>query len=298
MDDYQNSRHAVFGKYVHKQSRGIEIGPGYRPTFPKSQGYQISVVDHCDTDALRAKYQADGNVPSQLVEQIESVDAVWTGGSYVSTPGLPPEADYVVACHVIEHAVDIAGFLLDCSSLLKPGGFLLLAIPERRCVLDYYRPSTTLGDVLLAHLNPSAYDLKSEMDEVWYGALYSNSGAWTCEHLALCVSKDQYPEPQHPVEQAGGIWRKKYQNYKNISAMPVGKYRDAHRWVLDEINFQEIVAFLRAYAGLNLAIETMPGTYGCEFYAVLRKLDASNQIDVDEIEWARLQSLKDKRQKI
>lgn len=296
MDDYQLARNGVFNLYVSKMARGIEIGPSYRPTFPKSQGYQVTVIDHCSTGELRKKYEADGNVPGQLVEQIESVDVVWTGGSYAKTPGLPQEVDYVVASHVIEHTVDLAGFLHDCSSLLKIGGHLLLAIPERSCVLDYYRPATTMGDVLLAHLDPMAYDIKSEMDELWYGALYSGSGAWTKEHLNLCLSKGSHPESQYIANHSGIHWNNVCESYRKQQDLP-NSYRDAHRWVLDPINFKEIVTFLAAYTGLGMRIETMPGRFGCEFYAVLRKVDKGSQIDADEIEWARLQSLTVKRPK-
>ena len=145
MDDYQTSRSRVFAPYVDKLARGIEIGPGYRPTFPKAQGYSITVIDHCPTEDLIAKYQMDQTVPDELVRQIEPVDVVWSGGSYSDLPGLAGNADYVAASHVIEHATDVCGFLQDCASLLKPGGLLLLAIPDRNFVLDCYRPPSTLG---------------------------------------------------------------------------------------------------------------------------------------------------------
>jgi 2-polyprenyl-3-methyl-5-hydroxy-6-metoxy-1,4-benzoquinol methylase len=90
---------------------------------------------------------------------------------------------------VIEHATDLCGFLTDCSALLKEGGTLLLAIPDRWCVLDYYRPASTLGDVLLAHIHPQAYDIKSQLDEAWYGALLDGGGAWSAAHLRLATQE-------------------------------------------------------------------------------------------------------------
>lgn len=56
MDQYQINRRQVFSPYVQRQLRGIEIGPGYRPTFPKAEGYSVTVIDCCGTDELRARH--------------------------------------------------------------------------------------------------------------------------------------------------------------------------------------------------------------------------------------------------
>ncbi len=271
MDDYQIARQRAFGSSVPAGSVGIEIGAGFRPTFPKAAGYAVTVVDHCDTATLRDKYDRDPNVPRELVAQIEPVDVVWSGGSYRDAAGMPRDVDFVVACHVIEHATDLVGFLADCAGLLAPGGRLLLAIPDRRCVLDCCRPASTLGDVLLAHVAPDAYDLKSHLDEVWSGSLLDRAGAWSMEHLMAAANAGRKPLPQHPAAVAGGLWR------RCVAAGHVphnGGYRDAHRWVFDADSFEEIVSFLEVHGGVPLALESLPPTYGCEFYAILRRQDA------------------------
>src|SRR3974390_40693 len=118
MDAYQLSRNNAFGPYASKYDRGIEIGPSYRPTFPKALGYQVTVIDHCSAPDLVEKYKNIPFIPEELVAQIEPVDIVWTGSTYRDLPGLIGAADYVAACHVIEHARDVCGFLKDCSALL------------------------------------------------------------------------------------------------------------------------------------------------------------------------------------
>ena len=80
MDDYQTLRQQHFLQYVQRDFKGIEFGPGYRPTFPKSDGFRVIVVDHCSTSELKAKYDSDANVPNELVKQIEEVDVVWNEG--------------------------------------------------------------------------------------------------------------------------------------------------------------------------------------------------------------------------
>jgi SAM-dependent methyltransferase len=285
MDNYQVSRRAVFGPYLNKASRGIEIGPGYRPTFAKSDGYSVVVIDHCSTADLIAKYDADSSIPKELVAQIEAVDIVWTGGSYSSLPGLSGAFDYVAASHVIEHATDVCGFLQDCSSLLKPGGHLLLAIPHRSCILDYYRPPSTLGDVLLAHVAPHAYDVKSRLDEAWYGALLDGGGAWSEAHRQLAAQAGRVPLPQHGPGLAQHVWA------TTVGGPLVpGPYRDAHRWVFDPSSFEEMAVFLELHAGTGLHLVSMPGVFECEFYAVLRKT-APPPGQASELERSRLGAL-------
>jgi Methyltransferase domain len=269
MDQYQINRQQVFAPYVRRESRGIEIGPGYRPTFPKSEGYSVTVIDYCATDELIAKHDADTNIPKELVKQIETVDVVWSGDSLQHLPVVSGGVDYVVASHVVEHATDLCGFLKDCSAVLKEGGFLLLAIPDRRCVMDCYRPVSTVGDVLLAHLLPHAYDVKSQLDEVWYGAVLDNYGAWSMAHLRHATQCGRVPSPQYPVNVAGSLWMRCMARPKDLASGQA--YRDAHRWVFDPASFAEIASFLAVNAGTQLHLEPMPAPFECEFYVVLRK---------------------------
>jgi len=281
MDAYQIARRRSFSRYVGPQARGVEIGPSYRPTFPKAEGFQITVVDHCPTDELRAKYAADGNVPASLVEQIEEVDVVWHGAGYRDQPGMPQAVDFVVASHVIEHVVDVCGFLKDCGGLLREGGVLLLAIPLRRCIMDCYRPASTLGDILLAHVMPWAYEIKSRLDEAWFHALLGSGGAWAIEDLRAAARAGRMPVPIHSVDAAGDVWR------HGVADSPTESkpYRDAHRWVFDPETFEEIIAFLSIFADTGLVLESQPGGHDCEFHAVLRKqgVDANQLASLDAL---------------
>ena len=267
MDAYQLARRRSFGPYVSPAHRGIEIGPSFRPTFAKRDGFTVTVVDHCPTAELRAKYAADGNVPRELWAQIEEVDVVWAGGRYRDLPGIPAGADYVVASHVIEHVRDLCGFLQDCSGLLRAGGVLLLAIPLRRGIMDCYRPASTLGDVLLAHVDPARYELKSRLDEAWSQALLGAGGAWAPEHLREAAAAGRLPEPMQSVAAAGAVWRE----LVAAPPRPEDPYRDAHRWVFDPETFAEIAWFLALNADTGLVPEALPGGHDCEFHAVLRR---------------------------
>jgi SAM-dependent methyltransferase len=126
---------------------GLEIGALAQPLLRPPRA-RIKFVDHADQAALRAKYADDGNVPA---EQIVPVDAVW-GDSRLAECFPGENFDYVIACHVIEHAPDVIGWLGEIAAVLRPGGKLILAIPDRRYTYDVKRRETSLSDLIDAHL--------------------------------------------------------------------------------------------------------------------------------------------------
>ncbi len=114
---------------INTQGVGLEIGPGFNPLVPKSQGYRVETLDHATREDLAAKY---ANAPGVDVSRIEVVDHVSTGASVFDAVGKPAHYDYIVASHVIEHTTDMLGFLKDCQRVLKPDGVLALAVPDKR----------------------------------------------------------------------------------------------------------------------------------------------------------------------
>ena len=122
---------------------GLEVGPSYNPLLPKSAGYNVEIFDHADAETLRAKYRDNAS-------QIEEVDYVSDGRGLLDVIGEPGRYDYIVASHVIEHVADIVRFVQDCETLLKDGGTLVLAVPDKRYCFDTLRPISTVGQALQA----------------------------------------------------------------------------------------------------------------------------------------------------
>ncbi len=67
--------------------------------------------------------------------------------SFVDTIGRQSR-DFVIANHCLEHLVNPIRFLNQCYQLLKPGGMLFLAIPDKRRIFDRYRARTRLCELL------------------------------------------------------------------------------------------------------------------------------------------------------
>ncbi len=98
--------------------------------------------------------------------------------------------------------------------------------------------------------------------------------------------------PFHSAEDGDHIWLV-------IASEPITErpYRDAHRWVFDQISFQELARFLELTAGTGLRLASMPGTFECEFYAVLQRAAPTAEAR-DELQQARLASLRERAARV
>ncbi len=60
--------------------------------------------------------------------------------------------DFVVLSHVIEHLADPIGALQDVFRVLRPGGYTVIAAPDRHYTFDRFRGNTPFGQLLSIHL--------------------------------------------------------------------------------------------------------------------------------------------------
>ena len=158
--------------------RGLEIGPLHAPMVRRHEG-PVLYVDHATAPELKAKNR--GN-PHCDVEAIVEVDAVW-GERTLKQCLDGRQVDYVIASHVIEHVPDLIGWLGEIEETLVAGGQLRLMVPDKRYTFDLFRRSTSLADLLVAHLlgarRPGLQQLvdcalntvHAESDMVWRGAV-------------------------------------------------------------------------------------------------------------------------------
>jgi SAM-dependent methyltransferase len=142
-------RFETLRKALTKEQRIIEIGPCHSPIAPKRDGWHAFSIDHTDRVGLLAKYAADKFVDPEL---IETVDYVWVGGPLSdAVPGeLHGTFDVFIASHVIEHTPDLVAFLSSAERLLRREGLVVLAVPDKRVCFDFFRPVSTIGDVIEA----------------------------------------------------------------------------------------------------------------------------------------------------
>jgi hypothetical protein len=141
-------------RHIRSGAKGLEIAPYFNPIAPKSQGFDVLILDVFDTDRLRRNASEDPNIPSARVSEIEAVDIVSDAsslGQAVAERGLTGQMDYIVSSHNFEHLPNPIGFLQGCSAALRVGGVLTMAIPDYRACFDHFRAPTRLADWLQAY---------------------------------------------------------------------------------------------------------------------------------------------------
>ncbi|MBI2769631.1 MAG: methyltransferase domain-containing protein [Burkholderiales bacterium] len=232
---------------------GLEVGASFNPLLPKKDGYNIEILDHLSAEDLVGKYQGATGAD---VSRIEPVDYVSSGGSLFDAIGKPGRFDYIVASHVIEHTVDLLGFLQDCERLLTPTGVLVLAVPDKRYSFDVMRPLTSTGDVLQANLDKrTRHSLGALFDEVAYNSLRSGAPGWA-------------PGSDGPLTFVCDLSRAK-QIFEETQGNQ--HFHDIHAWQFSPSSFRLIVNDLHEIGYLGLREQRFDDDCGGEFFITLSR---------------------------
>lgn len=254
-----------------RDARIVEVGPSFNPLAPKRDGWNTFVIDHASREELLIKY-AD-----QDTAKIEAVDYVWRGGSLADAVPQNQHGtfDAFIASHVIEHTTDVITFLRAAQTLIKPGGLVILAIPDKRKCFDFYRhPSSTADAVVAFHERRDRHTASTHLDYALNMALKPNgAGAWSgADPLPTLLVNTMDSEPR---------WRE-------AAVLPY--YTDAHAWVFVPASFQLMLLELAAASYLDLHVDQIAEAEATEFYAWLRR--GREPLSPDEVQ-ARRKSLMD-----
>jgi hypothetical protein len=237
------------------KQRGLEFGPLDRPIVRKVDA-EIYYVDHLPKDGLCEKYL---NVPGYDISNIVDIDFVWGDETLSAIVEKSAPFDYIIASHVIEHVPDVIGWLNEICDVLKASGIISLIIPDKRFTFDFYRPITSLADLVSCHLEkrrrPSArqifeaYLLHASVDvaELWKSSLPPKSVQLVHDKLfALKICQEALDEE---------------------------KYCDVHCSVFTPQSFYHLVEVLFEMKLIKCSVETIYPTQPNEidFFASLKK---------------------------
>jgi SAM-dependent methyltransferase len=179
--DRMNCLRYGISKEVHN---GLEFGalnwPVYRP-----DEIDIKFVDFASTDELkRNTYASD---PSKIVD----VDYIWPGsGSLAHVVGAQEAFDFAIASHVIEHVPNVLGWFRGIREVLKHGGRLNLAIPDKRFTFDVDRKETTIAELVEADiLDLRVPSIRQVFDHVYLGKQIDPGAIWYDERPVACYDR-------------------------------------------------------------------------------------------------------------
>jgi SAM-dependent methyltransferase len=117
----------------------------------------VRYVDRLPARLLREQYpELDGH---SLVEP-DIVD----DGEVLSTVG-DASVDFVIANHLIEHCEDPIGALQNYVRVLRPGGILFMAVPDKRRTFDRARPLTEFSHLVRDHDEGAAWSRAHHYEE-------------------------------------------------------------------------------------------------------------------------------------
>jgi len=120
---------------------GIEVGPGH---FPWDTPQKSLYVDRCTRAELLPQF------PVESRDKIPETDIVADG--FKLTVDMAGLVDYVVSSHVLEHTPRPAEALDNWASVIKPGGYIVGAVPNKDQSFDLPRPITSWDDLTTGDL--------------------------------------------------------------------------------------------------------------------------------------------------
>ncbi|MBW4581457.1 MAG: glycosyltransferase [Tildeniella nuda ZEHNDER 1965/U140] len=152
LDDWLNPpRHSSFVMREVAASRlsgtGIEFGAGASP-FPIPLDCHVSYADR------RHKSELEEDLyPGQTLHSLIEPDLISDLDTLVGIDDA--SLDFIVACHVIEHTKSPISALEKAYQKLRPGGQLILVVPDKERTFDRNRDITPLQHLIADYQEPS-----------------------------------------------------------------------------------------------------------------------------------------------
>ena len=152
------------------EGTGLEVGAGSGP-FPVPLDCKVLYGDRLPYAELLKDYHSQEGVyeliDPDLVTDLDTLE-----------PFSENSLDFIIACHVIEHSPNPLRALTVAYSRLRPGGRLVLVVPDKERTFDRARPLTTIE-----HLTEDFESPSRDRDYRHYEEFY---------RLAFPTPEDQY----------------------------------------------------------------------------------------------------------
>jgi SAM-dependent methyltransferase len=130
----------------HLRGSGLELGPGHAPFPVPLPAINVRYVDRWLPDENRDLF------PELSSEQGFPVPDVIANFDVDRLHAIPDSSeDFIICSHVLEHLADPIGFLDEIHRVIRPGGVVLILLPDRRRTWDRDREPTSLAHLVKEH---------------------------------------------------------------------------------------------------------------------------------------------------
>jgi predicted SAM-dependent methyltransferase len=147
-------REAVATNFL--KGEGLEIGGLHNPLRVPSAA-RVRYVDRMSVEDLRRQYPELGSLPLVRVDIIDD-------GEKLSTVA-DVSQDFVIANHFFEHCQDPVQTVRNLLRVLRVGGILYFAIPDKRYTFDVERPVTPFKHIVRDHEEGPAWSKEEHFRE-------------------------------------------------------------------------------------------------------------------------------------
>jgi predicted SAM-dependent methyltransferase len=172
------NRDAIAGRFL--RGDGLEIGALHNP-LPVPSGARVRYVDRMTTAELRRQYpELDGKplVEVGLIDDGERLASV-----------ADESVDFVIANHFLEHCQDPIGALGTMLRVVRPGGIVYLAVPDKRFTFDVDREATPTQHVVDDHHHGAEGSRRQHFEE-WARYVDKVDDAEVGKHAAKLLDAD------------------------------------------------------------------------------------------------------------
>ena len=245
-----------FIKLVERSGSILEIGPFFNPALSKKDS-NVEYMDFCDSEELRERAK---DIPDASGQEIPHIDYVWSGQPY--TDLIDKRFASVFSSHCIEHQPCLVRHLEEVASILKPGGYYFLAIPDKRYCFDHYMPITTFADVVSAFTEQrQRHSVRSVLLHRFFTVHNDPARHWNGDHEENPF--DHFMDPDTITDDVKGS----VDELRNSD-----EYIDTHAWYFTPQSFRVICKALNRLDLIKVKVERIYSTVknSNEFYAVLK----------------------------
>lgn len=225
----------------------LEIGPFDRPLLEgmRLAGHDVKYADHLSTEDLRKRAS---EIPDRIPEKVPNIDYV--AATSLTNAIVDRRFDCVVSCHMVEHAPDLVGHLLDVCALLLPGGVYAFIVPDKRSCFDYYLPESELPDIIAAHAEKRTKPPLKSVIEHWAFARH-DFGLNKPNPLAQPDAQTEF-QIRHAIEQ-----------------YPLRDYIDVHCWQFTTESIGQRIGALAKLGFLPAGTRVRTYPWGAEIGALV-----------------------------
>jgi SAM-dependent methyltransferase len=163
--DFLHVRARVASEWI--RGDGLELGALHLP-LPLPPHTSVRYVDRMAAAELRRQY------PELSDKRLVEPDLIENGETLASIPD--ESVDFVVANHFIEHCRDPIGTSAALLRVVRSGGVVFLAVPDKRETFDRDRPVTTLDHLIRDHESGPAWSERAHFEE-WVELVDHGPGA-------------------------------------------------------------------------------------------------------------------------